>query len=1107
MSARVVCLMVMVVALGCTSDIAEFGKPCGAGEGCSGDSARCVGGVCVPTREPGDAGDTCANALAISTQALERTAAPLVREISFAGALADYPTSCGGDATPDVVVSFSVPRNTAPFPVRIRAELAQATLSLRRLDDGTCATEVADACVADNELLFESVGEGEWAVIVSARGVAAEAVRVIVEPIDCPAGYLPFGDDACAGFREVPVLPDGRLHPRLAPLPDGRALLAGGTDARGERVWESFLFEPSAETWTYQATVARTPPHDVVVADDYVVLVGGGQRPEALLREGGEDVTLLLDVEPMAGGPGGFDSSTLQLAAGLPSGMIAIITDDSDYLLRVQREVARCFGGVCFEHEGICVQDANRPGDPGLCLCPDGPCLGPPMLAGSPETTGARAAGVASRRRAIIGSVVGSREYVTLADGATLYELDVETQHWRSMPVVARDEVALSATPAGVLVIGGRIDGVPTNLVELVEPSVQAYDTPASLRHARTDHAQTMLQDGRALVVGGRGTGEQALASAELLDLTTNTVARLPSLPMPLTGAQAVTLADGRVLVVGAPDDNGVVTRAWLFEAVPVGATAPEAPNQPCGLVVDLDLTAADPGPLVIAETTVGERDRVHDPTCDDDHSSIGPERVFSFTLTEARSLRIDLNHDEAAFSLWRGSCAAPERLGCATYEWGDDGLDDRAVAPTVPAGTYLLVVEAHGEDRPGTGFLLDLWLGPPEVCQLEDEDPSDDDPSTARNVERLDWVEDPDLATPEDAGGTLCAGDRDFVIVERWSTASRFWLTDAPRDRTVIVPTIIDDVATLATGEPVYTLGDEQPFDDGATGPGIFYIGVQTTDADLFRHQWHLVHEPATCVPDVVDSLAAVLDDGNNVARRVPLPPAGVIRRCLTSDTDVDVTVVPMVAGLDALVTVDDSYETVAQVYALTSPDAELGAALGHPIPNNGAGAIADGSAPYLAVVTQTPIPAGEPHRITVEMVDMSGPCDEAAPLADSGTLTIDSDLFEAVLDPVNYGDCTGFAEEGPEAVFSLVVGDGDVVEAEVEPTDGGDVSLYLLTSCIYGNPGCLTGRDDYGSGDAESLSYTHSGADRTLFLVADSFSTDAYTATLRWSVTRAGQ
>jgi hypothetical protein len=67
----------------------------------------------------------------------------------------------------------------------------------------------------------------------------------------------------------------------------------------------------------------------------------------------------------------------------------------------------------------------------------------------------------------------------------------------------------------------------------------------------RQIHTATMLTDGRVLVVGGYGDRDEALASAEIYDPTTNTFSATSSLSDARGLHTATRLADGRVLIAG----------------------------------------------------------------------------------------------------------------------------------------------------------------------------------------------------------------------------------------------------------------------------------------------------------------------------------------------------------------------------------------------------------------------------------------------------------------------------------------------------------------------------------------------------------------------------
>jgi N-acetylneuraminic acid mutarotase len=92
------------------------------------------------------------------------------------------------------------------------------------------------------------------------------------------------------------------------------------------------------------------------------------------------------------------------------------------------------------------------------------------------------------------------------------------------------------------------------------------------LNVGRSQHTATLLQDGRVLVVGGRGT-PGALDSAELYDPATGRWTVTGRMSMPRVMHTATLLADGKVLVAGGisdagPPDFGVTATAELYDPV-----------------------------------------------------------------------------------------------------------------------------------------------------------------------------------------------------------------------------------------------------------------------------------------------------------------------------------------------------------------------------------------------------------------------------------------------------------------------------------------------------------------------------------------------------------
>jgi hypothetical protein len=99
----------------------------------------------------------------------------------------------------------------------------------------------------------------------------------------------------------------------------------------------------------------------------------------------------------------------------------------------------------------------------------------------------------------------------------------------------------------------------------MFDPSAGSWSRSGLLNTARSDPAAAVLADGRALVAGGyfvdlpANPPRRMLDSSELYDHASGEWSRTGSLLVARYGASAVTLADGRVMVVGGwPSiDNG----------------------------------------------------------------------------------------------------------------------------------------------------------------------------------------------------------------------------------------------------------------------------------------------------------------------------------------------------------------------------------------------------------------------------------------------------------------------------------------------------------------------------------------------------------------------
>lgn len=148
------------------------------------------------------------------------------------------------------------------------------------------------------------------------------------------------------------------------------------------------------------------------------------------------------------------------------------------------------------------------------------------------------------------------------SDTTELYDMDSGT--WNPGPRMpsGRHGPAVAALPAmsitddRVLVTGGsNLEYVAKSSTVLYDPNARAWSRSGLLNTARIDPAIAVISGGRVLVAGGLlidfdQTG-RALDTAEIWDPGAGTWAATANLSGPRYGPKAVTLDDGRVLVVG----------------------------------------------------------------------------------------------------------------------------------------------------------------------------------------------------------------------------------------------------------------------------------------------------------------------------------------------------------------------------------------------------------------------------------------------------------------------------------------------------------------------------------------------------------------------------
>ena len=97
---------------------------------------------------------------------------------------------------------------------------------------------------------------------------------------------------------------------------------------------------------------------------------------------------------------------------------------------------------------------------------------------------------------------------------------------------------------------------------EVFDPATRSFSKGPDLLQARSSHSQTLLNDGRYLLVGGVDSKNIPTARCEVFDPRTGTFTAVGSLMYKRTYHQAVLMRDGRVLVIGGFADMGAILSA-----------------------------------------------------------------------------------------------------------------------------------------------------------------------------------------------------------------------------------------------------------------------------------------------------------------------------------------------------------------------------------------------------------------------------------------------------------------------------------------------------------------------------------------------------------------
>jgi hypothetical protein len=371
-------------------------------------------------------------------------------------------------------------------------------------------------------------------------------------------------DPATGSWRLATPLERPRTGFAAVALHDGRVLVAGGFNENGESYSSSYIYDPATDAWTKTGLMhtARTNPAAAVLPDGRVLVAGG------YFYTGFEDA-----VAPVA------------LAAYRPTASAAsepsrpplddVDMPDWGYALATV-EVFDPASGMWAQTGPM---KFARSGAAAATLA-DGHVL----VVGSSDDNVSRIDGRAYSTAEVYDPVSGRFELTgslpdidrgVVADlGVVLPETDPEpASNGTLVSVGNRGAVLLSHAEwwkhEGDIVRSFRyVDGLWSPLGDPFA-WVENHDTETlseTATRSRFGAAVVALEDGRVLVAGGSPryqSASPAVATAELLDPSTDTFSALVDMPEPRDKPLAVLLADGSALIIAGQHDTFTDASGW----------------------------------------------------------------------------------------------------------------------------------------------------------------------------------------------------------------------------------------------------------------------------------------------------------------------------------------------------------------------------------------------------------------------------------------------------------------------------------------------------------------------------------------------------------------
>jgi len=174
--------------------------------------------------------------------------------------------------------------------------------------------------------------------------------------------------------------------------------------------------------------------------------------------------------------------------------------------------------------------------------------------------------------------VIGGGEEDATNDGTDTEVLPFNTSRFTPGPAMGsqrRHCTAVVLEDGRVVAVGGRgSEGSLLSTTEVLDPQGNTWSRGPGMAAARQSCAAVPLAEHRLFLLGGAGDEASALSTTEVIDLTSGLSTPGPALVSPRKECAAVVLYDGTVLVVGGHDGSNCLATTEILD-VTRGTSAP----------------------------------------------------------------------------------------------------------------------------------------------------------------------------------------------------------------------------------------------------------------------------------------------------------------------------------------------------------------------------------------------------------------------------------------------------------------------------------------------------------------------------------------------------